>query len=93
VQSHPDYAGNTTLVILPDFGRDADQDAGGNGFQHHRTGDAASRTTWMMVMGKGVREGVLYEHPVQSIDLVPSLGAMLGFSPVESRGKPISELI
>jgi hypothetical protein len=93
VQSHPEYAGNTTLVILPDFGRDADQDAGGNGFQHHRTGDVASRTTWMMVMGKGAREGVLYDHPVQSIDLVPSLGAMLGFSPVESQGKPISELI
>lgn len=92
VQSHPEYAGNTTLVILPDFGRDADQDAGGNGFQHHRTGDVASRTTWMMILGKGVREGVLYEHPVQSIDLVPSLGAMLGFSPVQSRGKPISQL-
>ncbi|MGA7525544.1 MAG: hypothetical protein WBW84_24060 [Acidobacteriaceae bacterium] len=93
VQSNPEYAGNTTLIILPDFGRDADQDAGGNGFQHHRTGDAASRTTWMMVLGKGAREGVLYDHPVQSIDLVPSLGAMLGFSPVESQGKPISELI
>lgn len=92
VQSHPEYAGNTTLVILPDFGRDADQDAGGNGFQHHRTGDVASRTTWMMILGKGVRGGVLYEHPVQSIDLVPSLGAMLGFSPVQSRGKPISQL-
>jgi hypothetical protein len=93
VQNHPEYAGNTTLIILPDFGRDSDQDAGGNGFQHHRTGDAASRTTWMLVMGKGAREGVLYDHPVQSIDLVPSLGAMLGFSPVQSRGKPISELI
>jgi len=93
VQSHPEYTGNTTLIVLPDFGRDADRDAGGNGFQHHRTGDVASRTTWMMVMGKGAREGVLYDHPVQSIDLVPSLGAMLGFSPVQSQGKPISQLV
>src|SRR5271155_3558356 len=30
VQSEPEYAGNTTLFILPDFGRDADQDSGGN---------------------------------------------------------------
>ena len=45
------------LFILPDFGRDADEDAGGNGFQHHRTGDAASRTTWMMALGAGVRAG------------------------------------
>src|SRR5271163_4831747 len=48
VQAEPEYAGNTTVFILPDFGRDADEDAGGNGFQHHRTGDPASRTTWMM---------------------------------------------
>ena len=40
VQAEPEYAGNTTLFILPDFGRDSDEDAGGNGFQHHRTGDA-----------------------------------------------------
>ena len=38
VQDDPEYAGNTTMLILPDFGRDADQDSGGNGFQHHRTG-------------------------------------------------------
>ena len=35
----------------------------------------------MMALGKGVREGVIYDQPVQSIDLVPSLGAMMGFSP------------
>jgi hypothetical protein len=93
VQSEPEYAGNTTLFILPDFGRDADEDAGGNGFQHHRTGDAASRTTWMMALGAGVREGVVFDRPMQSIDLVPSLGAILGFSPAQSQGRPIQELL
>jgi hypothetical protein len=92
-QSEPEYAGNTTLMILPDFGRDADEDSGGNGFQHHRTGDAASRTTWMMALGAGTRAGVVYDHPVQSIDIVPSLGAMLGFSPAQSQGKAIRELL
>ncbi|MFZ0663834.1 MAG: hypothetical protein WAM66_14165 [Acidobacteriaceae bacterium] len=92
-QSEPEYAGNTTFLILPDFGRDADGDSGGNGFQHHRTGDIASRTTWMMALGAGIREGVVYDHPVQSIDLVPSLGVMLGFSPTQAQGKPISELL
>ncbi|HVT99717.1 MAG TPA: hypothetical protein VHE33_19610 [Acidobacteriaceae bacterium] len=93
VQDNPEYAGNTTLFILPDFGRDADYEAGGNGFQHHRTGDAASRTTWMMALGAGVRPGVIYDDPLQSIDLVPSLGAILGFSPAQSQGKPVRELI
>ncbi|HEY4051614.1 MAG TPA: hypothetical protein VGM27_32555 [Acidobacteriaceae bacterium] len=93
VQSEPEYAGNTTLFILPDFGRDADEDSGGNGFQHHRTGDAASRTTWMMALGAGVREGVVYDRPMQSIDLVPTLGAMMGFSPALSQGRTIKELV
>ncbi len=92
-RNDPEYAGNTTLFMLPDFGRDSDMEAGGNGFQHHRTGDAASRTTWMMVMGAGVREGVVYDRPVQSIDLVPTLGAMMGFSPRLSQGRPLRELL
>jgi hypothetical protein len=93
IQSNPEYAGNTTLFILPDFGRDSDYDAGGNGFQHHRTGDPASRTTWMMALGAGVRQGVLIEEPMQSIDLVPSLGVMMGFSAVQSQGRPIKEFV
>jgi hypothetical protein len=93
IQSEPEYAGNTTLFILPDFGRDSDEDAGGNGFQHHRTGDALSRTTWMMAMGAGVREGVVYDRPAESTDLVPTLGSMLGFSASLAQGKPIPELL
>ena len=93
IQTEPEYAGNTTLFILPDFGRDADDDAGGNGFQHHRTGDTLSRTTWMLVVGPGVRQGVVFDRAVDSTDLVPTLGAVLGFNPALARGKPIQEVL
>ena len=93
IQSEPEYAGNTTLFILPDFGRDSDDDSGGNGFQHHRTGDALSRTTWMMALGPGIREGAVYDRPMQSTDLVPTLGSLLGFSPSLAQGRPIVELL
>ncbi len=93
IQNEPEYAGNTTLFILPDFGRDSDDDSGGNGFQHHRTGDALSRTTWMMALGPGIREGVLHDRAMESTDLVPTLGALLGFSPLLAQGKPIAELL
>ena len=93
IQTEPEYAGNTTLFILPDFGRDSDDDSGGNGFQHHRTGDALSRTTWMLALGAGVREGVVFDRAVGSTDLVPTIGAMLGFSPSLAQGKPVSELL
>src|SRR6202035_2835686 len=93
IQSEPEYGGNTTLFILPDFGRDSDDDSGGNGFQHHRTGDALSRTTWMMALGPGIREGVVYDRAMESTDLVPTLGSLLGFSPSLAQGKPIAELL
>jgi hypothetical protein len=93
IESEPEYAGKTTLLILPDFGRDADNDAGGNGFQHHRTGDALSRTTWLIAMGPGIREGVVYDRAVDALDLVPTIGSMMGFSAQLSKGKPITEIV
>ena len=92
IQSEPEYAGKTTLFILPDFGRDSDEDSAGNGFQHHRTGDAASRTTWMMTLGPGIREGVVHDRALDSTDLVPTIGSIMGFSPSLVQGKPIQEL-
>jgi len=93
IQSEPEYAGKTTMFILPDFGRDSDTASGGNGFQHHRTGDAFSRTTWMMVRGAGVRENVVVDRPVESTDLVPTLGSLFGFSPDFSHGKALAEVL
>jgi hypothetical protein len=93
IQTEPEYAGNTTLFILPDFGRDSDDDSGGNGFQHHRTGDAISRTTWMMALGAGVRQGVVFDRAMESTDLVPTIGSMLDFSASLAQGKPIPELL
>jgi hypothetical protein len=93
IQSEPEYKDCTTMFVLPDFGRDADGDAGGNGFQHHRTGDALSRTTWMMVLGPGVRHGVSVDRPVDSLDLVPTLGALLEFPTPLAQGKLLPEVV
>jgi hypothetical protein len=93
VQDNPEYAGKTTMFILPDFGRDSDFTAGGNGFQHHRTGDTLSRTTWMMVLGPRVRQGTFIDRPVESLDLVPTLGALLGFGTPLAQGRPLAEVL
>ena len=92
IQSEPEYTGKTALFILPDFGRDSDIEVGGNGFQHHRTGDMMSRTTWMMALGPGIRENRVVDRPVESTDLVPTLGSQLGFSTSLAHGKPLVEL-
>ena len=93
VQNRPEYAGTTAMFVLPDFGRDSDTTSGSNGFQHHRTGDAASRTTWMMALGPGIREGLVVDRPIESTGLVPTVGSLLGFSPSLAQGKPIEEVL
>ncbi len=93
IQAEPEYKGRTTMYILPDFGRDSDEDAGGNGFQHHRTGDALSRTTWMMVLGPGVRENTVVDRPVDSLDLVPTLAARFGLHARTAQGRPLHEVL
>lgn len=93
IQSEPEYKDKTTLFILPDFGRDSDFDASGNGFQHHRTGDPISRTTWIMALGPHIRQNVLVDRPLDSLDLVPTLGALMDFSTPYAHGTPISEVL
>ena len=93
IESEPEYSGKTSLFILPDFGRDSDASAGGNGFQHHRTGDVLARTTWMLALGPGVRQNAVIDRPVESIDLVPTIGRKLGFNPERAQGKLLTEVL
>jgi hypothetical protein len=93
IERNPEYAGKTTMFILPDFGRDSDTDPGGNGFQHHRTGDPLSRTVWMLALGPGVRQGRTVDRRVESVDLAPTLGALLGFATPWAEGKPLPEVL
>lgn len=93
VQADPEYKDRTTLYIMPDFGRDADDDPAGNGFQHHRTGGAAARTTWMLVLGPDIRQNTVIDRPIQSIDVVPTIGCSMGFATDFSDGKCIREIL
>jgi hypothetical protein len=93
IESDPEYKGRTSLLILPDFGRDSDFSTSGNGFQHHRTGDPLSRTTWMMALGPHIRQNATVNRPLDSLDLVPTLGAMMNFGTALAKGKPIAEVL
>jgi hypothetical protein len=93
IQSNPEYKDRTTLLILPDFGRDADGDPGGNGFQHHRTGSPIARTTWLLALGPGIPQNATVDRQIESIDLVPTVGRRLGFDTPLAQGSPIAEIV
>ncbi len=93
IQSNPEYKDKTSMFILPDFGRDGDTNVGGNGFQHHRTGDPLSRTTWIMALGPGIRQNVTVNRMVESLDLVPTLASLLQCDARYAAGHPLVEVL
>jgi hypothetical protein len=47
----------------------------------------------MIAMGPGIRENVVIDRPLEPTDLVPTLGARLGFETPFSQGKPAPEVV
>ncbi len=90
LQSHPEYRGRTTFVVMPEFGRDPDGSTT-NGFFNHRSNTESCRRTWMMVLGQAVRQPAWIERGIRQIDLAPSLGAVLGLECEQATGRPLDE--
>jgi hypothetical protein len=90
IETNPDYSGKTTLVVLPEFGRDPDGSST-NGFFNHRANADSTRDTWMMVLGSAVDRPRVIERPIRHIDLCPTLAGVLGCRPVESQGVLLSD--
>lgn len=91
VQANPAYRDKTTMVVLPEFGRDPDGSST-NGFFNHRANEESTRDTWMMALGAAVDKPQIVERPIRHIDLCPTLARLLGCHPLESQGSLLNEL-
>ena len=91
IQANPDYKGKTTLVILPEFGRDPDGSST-NGFFNHRGDTESTRSTWMMALGTAVDKPQIIERPIRHVDVCASLAGLLGCPPMDTLGARLSEL-
>jgi len=90
VESNPDYKGKTTMVVLPEFGRDPDGSST-NGFFNHRANVDSTRDTWMMTLGTAVDRPNIVERPIRHVDLCPTLADLLGCPPIDSQGGKLKE--
>jgi hypothetical protein len=91
VETNPDYRGRTTMVILPEFGRDPDGSST-NGFFNHRANVDSTRDTWMMALGAGIDKPQIIERPIHHIDLCPTLAGLLGCRLLDAQGRSIAEI-
>jgi hypothetical protein len=90
VQSLPAYRDRTTLIVVPELGRDSD--VAGNGFANHRSGDESCRRVWLVALGAGVPKGVGSQRPIRTLDVAPTVAEILGFKMMECEGRPLTEL-
>ncbi len=91
IEANPEYRGKTTMVILPEFGRDPDGSST-NGFFNHRANEDSTRDTWMIALGAAVDRPQIVERTVRHVDLCPTLAGLLGCPPVTMQGVRLAEL-
>jgi len=90
VEANLDYKGKTTMVVLPEFGRDPDG-SNTNGFFNHRANADSTRETWMMALGAAVEKPRIVERPIRHIDLCSTLAGLLGCQSVDSQGSLLTD--
>jgi arylsulfatase A-like enzyme len=91
VQGNPQYKDKTTLLILPELGRDGDQNTA-NGFLNHRSGDPSCRNAWILALGGGIAPGVT-ERPVAHVDVAATAAEILGVKHGAIAGRVLSEIL
>ena len=91
IEANPDYKGQTTMVVLPEFGRDPDGSST-NGFFNHRANTESTRDPWMMALGAGVDKPQTIERPIRHIDICPTMASLLGCPLLDAQGRKIAEI-
>ena len=76
IEANEAYRGRTTMLILPEFGRDFDGSST-NGFFNHRSDSESCRNTWMLCLGKAVKSPHIEAGIVHSVDICPTIAALL----------------
>jgi hypothetical protein len=90
IQATPALAGNTTLIVMNEFGRDPDGSST-NGFFNHRTNTESCRMAWTMVLGPAAGKPAVVEREIRQLDVTPSIASWMGFEPGHGPGARLPE--
>ena len=91
LQSQPAYKDQTTMIVLPEFGRDLDGSTT-NGFFNHRQNSESTRITWMLCLGDAIRRVQVIEDPLEQTDICPTVARLFELRSLDLAGKPIPGL-
>ena len=85
-QSHPHYAGKTTMFVTNDHGRHS------NDFAGHGDNCDGCRRIQLLAVGPTIKKGLVSTIPRTLRDITPTIGELLGFTTDYATGTPLLEL-
>ncbi|HWX20226.1 MAG TPA: twin-arginine translocation signal domain-containing protein [Candidatus Binatia bacterium] len=91
VEADPEYRDNTVFVVVPDCGRDnnplADVPC-----QHH-FGSRSSHEIFALLVGAGVRRGLVVDNATDQISIAGTIGHLMGFKAEHAETRVLEEAI
>lgn len=90
IQSDEYYKDKTTLIITADHGRHSDSYA--TGFKSHGASTNGDRHEIFLAIGPRIRRDYTVDSFKQQIDIVPTVGALLGFKTPYADGEAMDEM-
>ncbi|NUN48744.1 MAG: twin-arginine translocation signal domain-containing protein [Candidatus Brocadiae bacterium] len=90
IQADPELRATTTILVLPEFGRDKDLNQR-NGLDHGDRSDELGKVA-MFAAGPDFKKGSQSLAEFQTIDVAPTLCALMGAKAEHSKAKSLKEL-
>ncbi len=91
VQDDPALRDATTIFVLPEFGRDANLNQR-NGLDHGDGSEDLGRVA-CIAAGPNIVKGKTLDSMADSIDIAPTIGALMGFRTEEAKGRPLRSIL
>jgi hypothetical protein len=91
VQQDPSLRDSTTLFVLPEFGRDANLNQR-NGLDHGDGSEDLGRVA-CVAAGPRIVRGKVHARPVESVDVAPTIGALMGLDTEHAKGRPVAGIL
>jgi arylsulfatase A-like enzyme len=90
IQGDPELKATTTILVLPEFGRDKDLNQR-NGLDHGDRSDELGKVA-MFAAGPDFKRGTQSLAEFQTIDVAPTLCALMGAKAEHSKAKALREI-
>ncbi len=91
IQFNPSYKDKTTLIITTDHGRHTEGVR--DGFKSHGDSCEGCRHTYCVMIGPDVKKGFVYQDECLQVDIVPTVGELLGFTTPACDGSSLTKAL